>query len=159
VVRTRRNTLFTFGATRLPYVFLGDAAVNEGDVVLRHGEVTVDPPRILAPRDPVELEGFDLEDEDEGAIPVVLNRWVRFPPAKYQNSSSSMEISEGPLEAVTDRILRRLDDENDSRTGVIQGPSEMWGFSILGYVGQMIVRSAPENVGEFFERMGFGGAE
>ena len=157
VIRARRNALFTFGVTRMPYIFLGDSVVNEGDVVLRRGEVTVAPPRIIAPRDGAEFEGFELGDEGEMAIPVLINRWVKFPPAKYQNSGGAMEVVDGPLEGAVERELNRLDQKSDSRTGILHGPAETWGFSVLGYVGQMIVRSAPSNIGEYFERFGIDG--
>jgi hypothetical protein len=161
IVRTRKNLLYTFGSTRLPYRFLAPSAVNEGDVVLRRGTVTVEPPKILAPRNPVEFEGFGIEDEEgaEGMVPVLLNRWVHFPPAKYQNSNASLEVVGGPLEAALERQVNELDRENDIRTGVVLGPEDRWGFSVIGYVGQMVARSAPSNIGEFFERFGFDGAD
>jgi hypothetical protein len=160
VLRSRKNLLYTFGSTRLPYVFLAESAVNEGDVVLRRGEVTVDRPRIIAPANPVEFEGFGFEDgEEEGMIPVLLNRWIKFPAARYQNSSAALEVAGGPLEAATERVINELDRGNDIRTGVIQGPESVWGFSVLGYVGQMVARSAPGNIGEYFEHFGFNGPE
>jgi len=154
IVRARKHTLYTFGNTNLPYLFLAQSGVNAGDVVLRRGKVTVERPQIIAPRSPVELEGFDFEDMDEDAIPVLINRLVRFPPARYLNASQALDVVDGPLDAATERVADRLDQENDIRTGVIQGPEHVWGFSILAYVGQMIARSAPSNVGEFLERFG-----
>lgn len=153
-VKERRNVLYTFGHTRLPYIFLGDSAVNQGDVVMRCGEVTVEPPSIITPGPDVAFEGFEFEGEAADLLPVLLNRWVRFPAARYQNSAGVLEVVDGPLEAASDRVLESLDSESDIRTGVIQGPEATWGFSIIGYVGRMIVRSAPSNIGEYFERRG-----
>jgi hypothetical protein len=155
ILRTRKNLLYTFGKTNLPYVFLADSAVNEGDIVVRRGEVTVNPPKIIAPgNSDVELEGFGFEALDEGMVPVILNRWVQFPAAKYSNAHGSLDVVGGPIEKATEEVINRLDQSNDIRTGVIHGPEGAWGFSLLGYVGQMIVRSTPSNVGEFFERFG-----
>ncbi|MHC4887131.1 MAG: hypothetical protein ACYTGH_18795 [Planctomycetota bacterium] len=158
ILRQRKNLLYTFGATRLPYVFLGESAINQGDIVVRSGEVSVKRPQIIAPGQDVELEGFGFEElEGEGAeamIPVLLNRWVQFPPAKYANTHGTMEVVPGPLERAVENSVNRLDQKHDIRTAVITGNEAMWGFSVLGYVGQMIAKSAPSNIGEYFERFG-----
>ncbi|MBN1257096.1 MAG: hypothetical protein JXA52_05265 [Planctomycetes bacterium] len=159
ILRTRKNLLYTFGSTRLPYVFLANSGINRGDVVMRKGEVSVDRPKIFTPSNPVELEGFGFEELEEGMIPVLLNRWVHFPPAKYHNSSSALEVLDGPFERAQEEIINRLDRQNDIRTGVIQGLEHLWGFSVLGYVGQMIVRSTPSNIGEYFEHYGLNNPE
>ncbi|MFH0911768.1 MAG: hypothetical protein V1918_09730 [Planctomycetota bacterium] len=157
ILRARKNLLYTFGSTRLPYFFLAESSVNTGDVVLRRGEVTVERPRICAPHIPLELEGFDFGKLEKGMIPVLINRWVHFPVATYHNANLSLEVMDGPLDAASERVLKGLDRENDIRNGVVLGPEEAWGFSVLGYVGQMIARSAPSNIGEYFERFGLEG--
>ncbi|MHC4870315.1 MAG: hypothetical protein ACYTFY_00555 [Planctomycetota bacterium] len=154
IVRARKNLLFTFGATKLPYAFLAESAVNEGDIVLRKGTVTVEPPKIIAPSEEVQIEGFDFEESENGMVPVVLNRWVHFPAAKYQNSNTSLDVVTGPIEIAVEEVINKLDQKNDIRTGVISGFENTWGFSILSYVGQMIVKSAPSNIGEYYERFG-----
>jgi hypothetical protein len=159
ILRTRRNLLYTFGNTRLPYVFLGQSAINEGDVVKRQGEVTVEPPKIVAPGSGAEFAGFGLEELPEGVTPIILNRWVKFPTARYENAGGELEVVTGPLEGAIERTLEELERQNDIRTGVIRGPEDKWGFSLLGYVGQMIVRSTPGNIGEYFEHFGFPGDE
>ena len=93
VVRTRRNLLYTFGSTRLPYVCLSDSPQLAGDVVIRQGEVTAERPQIALPGRPFELEGVDFEEmagPDE--LQILLARRVAIPPARYTNKSSATRL-------------------------------------------------------------------
>lgn len=157
IVRARKNLLYTFGKTSLPYAFLAESVVNEGDIVLRKGTITVEPPKIIAPVDEIKLEGFEFDENEEGMVPVILNRWVNFPAAKYQNSNATLDVVTGPLDSAVEEVINKLDQKNDIKTGVVTGLEKSWGFSVLGYVGHMIVKSAPSNIGEYYERYGFEG--
>ena len=55
VIRERRHLLYTFGATRLPYVCV---TVADGKVLLHDGEVTAEKPNIVFPGRDFRLEGF-----------------------------------------------------------------------------------------------------
>jgi hypothetical protein len=42
IIRARAQSLETYSATQLPYIFLAESAVNSGDTVVRRGEVMVE---------------------------------------------------------------------------------------------------------------------
>lgn len=151
IVRTRKNDLFTFGATRLPYVFLAESLLNSGDIVVRRGEVTVDRPKIMTLRDLPQFEGFDFGDDP---VPVFMSRGIHLPAMKYENKHTSLAVEQGPMERALEKAVNLLDQESDSRSGVLIGPEDLWALSLVHYVGFMIVRSAPSNLGEYFERFG-----
>ncbi len=154
IVRERKNPLFTFGATRLPYVCLSESQRKRGRVVVRRGEVAAERPLIALPGQPFSFEGFEFEeDEQEILTRVLLARRIEMPRLKYTNKAAAARIEGGPLDAAIERAVNGLDQANDSRTAVISTPERVWNLSILVYVGAQIVRSAPANVAEHLERI------
>ena len=159
VVRARKNLLYTFGATRLPYICLSE--IPDG-VMVREGEVTAERPKIAVPGRDFQVEGFhpDWEAAARGSgeepVLVCLARRVEMPPAAYINTTGAARRESGPLGEALNRAVSRLDSGNDIRTGVLSAPEAAWTLSVLLYVGSQVARSAPENVREHFERMRFG---
>ncbi len=152
VIRVRKNLLYTFGATRLPYICLSDAPEKASEVVLRKGVITADRPQISIPGEELSFEGFG-EDEEERVLQVLFARRIEMPAAKYVNETDAALKVDGPLDKVTEKTVDTLEQENDSRTAVLQAPDEVWNLAILLYVGSQVVRSAPSNIAEHFERL------
>ena len=154
-IRVRKNLLYTFGTTRLPYICLSQSLTRPDDIIVRRGEVMADKPQIAVPGLDFSFEGFS--DADEGleadALAVLLARRISMPPSKYVNKAGGEVMETGPIAAAIDRALNRLDSENDIRTAVISAPEKVWGLSVLLYIGNQVARSAPSNVHEHFERL------
>jgi len=161
IVRARKNMLYTFGSTKLPYVCISRMPEDEGEVCVRRGEVTADRPKIAIPgHDGMKFEGFDLEgfgggEEHKGqeGLPVFLARRIEMPAANYVHTASGVRRERRGLEEATDREVDQLEKTGDIRTAVIQAPEQAWMLSVLMYVGTQIVRSAPGNIGEHLERL------
>ena len=175
IVRARKNLLFTFGATRLPYICLSPVE-GRAQVRLRQGEVTSQRPTIETP-DPslwsagtFGFEGFDDASDDNapgdapgggpnggggggGWLPVLIGRRVELPPARYVNTPAGAGLEPGGVEEVIGRVRERLDREHDIRTGVLVTPEATWALGVLLYVGAQMTRSAPSNLAEHFERI------
>ncbi len=159
-IKVRKNLLYTFGATRLPYVCLSQAPDNADQVVVRRGEVMADRPQIAIPNEILSLEGFDAAMEKAGEeMAVILARRISMPPSKYVNKAGAAVREHGPISEAIQRVVNRLENENDVRTGVIAAPERVWGLSILLYVGSQVARSAPSNVQEHFEHLRLRGGE
>ena len=160
VVRARKNLLYTFGATRLPYICLSE--IPDGGVMVREGEVTAERPKIALPGRDFRVEGFEPDwdasagEADDEPVLVCLARRVAIPPAAYVNTTAAARREGGTINEALDRTVSRLDSGNDIRTGVLSAPEAAWTLSVLLYVGSQVARSAPENVREHFERMRFG---
>ncbi|MBP5233288.1 MAG: hypothetical protein J6333_07770 [Planctomycetes bacterium] len=157
VVRERRHLLYTFGATRLPYVCV---TAGEGRVLLHDGEVTAEKPNILFPGRDFKLEGFDPDDDFPGAgedgaaaMPVFIAREIRMPAGDYTNREHPLRTVAGTVEEALAREIARLDAAHDIRTGVIHAPEAVWRLGVLFYVGAQIARSAEANVAEQAERL------
>lgn len=152
ILRARKNILFTFGPTKLPYICLSDN--GDGGVNVRHGEVTADKPAIAVPGREFGFEGFEIEGmADDAAVPVLIARGIHMPPLKYVNNSGKSRIVRGELRSVVDAELEALEDADDTKTGVIIAPDQVWKISILLYVGSQVARSAESNVHEHMERL------
>lgn len=156
IVRSRKNLLYTFGSTRLPYVVVTASPQSEGEVLVRRGEVTAERPKIAIPDQPFQFDGFDLKDGDEDLVQVMLARRIEMPPAKYVNKSDSTTSEKGTIGAAVERAANRLDRENDIRTALIVTPENVWNLAVLLYVGSQVARSAESNVSEHFERLRLG---
>ena len=154
-IRVRKNLLYTFGTTRLPYICLSQSLARPDDIIVRRGEVMADKPQIAVPGLDFSFEGFSGADEDLEAdtLAILLARRISMPPSKYVNKAGGEVMETGPIAAAIDRALNRLDSDNDIRTAVISAPEKVWGLSVLLYIGSQVARSAPSNVHEHFERL------
>ena len=154
-IKVRKNLLYTFGATRLPYICLSQSLENSKVIKVRTGEVLADKPQIAVPGEIFSFEGFEETDEkrNDEDLAVMLARRISMPPSKYVNKADAATDEPGPLDEAIQRVMNRLGNENDVRTGVISAPEQVWGLSILLYVGSQVARSAPSNVQEHFEHL------
>ena len=151
--RHRDTQLLTFGSTELPYIMLGESAVNIGDTVVRRGVVRVEKPQLILLRDPMEFEGFEYESNpSEASAFLALGRMASFPPGKYSNIEHRMEVFEGGLEKAIEHYDRRLDENDDGLTGLVTGPADFWALSLFVYVGKTVARSAPTDMNEMIRR-------
>lgn len=157
-VKVRKNLLYTFGATRLPYVCISQLTGDGDFVMVRSGEILADKPQIALPGEMFAFEGFEefWEEFADGEPVVSLARRISMPPSKYINKTDGQpQREQGPMAQVVERVVNRLENDNDVRTGVITGPEEVWGLSVFLYVGSQVARSAQSNVQEHMEHMRF----
>lgn len=151
IVRERKNLLYTFGATRLPYVCLSVREADSDFVAVRYGEVTAQKPQIAFPGQGASFEGFDGDGEE--GLPVFLARRVEMPPARYVNTEGESRVEAGGVEAVVERVYNELEQCHDIRTAIIRAPDSVWRISILLYIGSQIARSASSNISEHMEHL------
>lgn len=150
--RTRQNDLYTFGSTRLPYVFLGSSAINAGDTVIRRGEIRTEKPTLFLGGNPQsEFEGFE-EEGDDPSTPMLFARAFQMSGLNVHNDGMTLEVVEREVRSVVDGTLEEMDRQGDRRTAVVEGPEDLWALSLLIYAGEMTQRSAPGNVKDLLER-------
>jgi len=146
ILRLRLQDLATFEATVVPYIFLAESSVNQGDTVVRKGQVVIERPAIVLPRFSPQFDGFDFETtlhlSDEALATFLLVRGVQFPSLKYRHQLSSLDLIEGSLHQSIRQWTDQLAAAEDVKTGLVIGPEEAWQFSILLLVGVLVVRSA-----------------
>lgn len=155
VIREYQRTLYTFGDMELPYVFTAEHNRFKDRAVIRKGVVLINKPQIVLPgyrQGPEFAEGFEHTEIPPEAAYIL--RLTRLPYSQVTNRPLAEEkIEYGDLQSVIDRLSRQMDKQEDSETGLIKGEMEGAGISLMRYTLTLIVKSAPENVREFFEHI------
>ncbi len=155
VIRPRVMPLSTFSATHLPYIFLAESAVNIGDSVVRKGEVLVEKPSIILPSEFPHFEGFDSEKETAPNLDMLASllfvRGVRFPSMRYNNKTYSLEVFEGKLPDAVSFYEKKMKREENTATGLVIGPEDLWQFSVLIFIGGQMIRQADGDIKKMME--------
>ena len=153
VVRPRVEGLSTFEMTLCPYIFLAESSMNRGDTVVRRGQVAVDRASLILPS--ARFEGFDFDHDLQLSEDAILNflliRGIRFPSMRYRHELSSLDLREGPLREAIDHFRDDLARREDVATGLVVGPEAAWQFSVLIFVGSLMVRSAEGDLRRLIE--------
>jgi len=156
VHRERKSTLYTFGSTSLPYIFLAESAINKDDTVLRKGEINTDKPVILTGENLPNFSGFGDEYEGhEDEMRIIMGRQFNFPGFNYRHEGSQLEVLSKGIERVIDEYQNTLEKESNNRTALIVGPEDCWALSILIYAAKMTEKSASSNLNDIMERNKF----
>ena len=155
IVRMRLQDLATFETTAVPYVFLAESALNQGDTVVRKGQVLIERPAIVLPQFSPQFEGFDVEQDlqipKDMLATFLLVRGIQFPSLKYRHQMSSLDLVEQSLQQAIDQFGHQLSAAEDIKTGLVVGPEDAWQFSLLLLVGALVVRSAEGDVRRLLE--------
>jgi len=155
ILRMRMQDLSSVDTTTVPYVFLAESALNQGDTVVRRGHVLVERPSIVLPGFSPQFEGFafdqDLHVSEETIATFLLVRGIQFPSLKYRHETSSLDLFEGNLQRAITHFQDQLSRAEDIKTGLVIGLEEAWQFSILLLVGMLVIRSADGDLRRFVE--------
>ncbi len=156
IIREYQRMLFTFGDMEVPYVLVTEHDRFKDRAVIRRGVVMLQKPQIFLPSHyggPEFQEGFEHAD----AIPpeaTFLLRAMQLPYCQIRNRPIAREHMEyGSLQSILDRFEREMENQEDTETGLIKGPSEGADVSLMRYSLGLAIKSAPGNVREFFEHL------
>jgi hypothetical protein len=145
IIRSRVSSLNTFSDTHVPYILLSPSSINEGDTVVRQGEVVVQRPSLILPPNIPQFEGFDFPKEegmdDSSVASFLMVRGVSIPSLKYNNKTNSLEIFEGDLSKAVSSIASRLEREEDVLTGLMTCHEDTWQLSLLIFICSQIARN------------------
>jgi len=150
IIRSRVIGLQTFGETQVPYILLSPSTINEGDTVVRTGEVLVHRPSLILPPNIPQLEGFNFEDEDSFKEDTIINflmiRGITLPSMKYDNKVFSLNVFEGKIEDAIGVYGNRLQREENTSAGLICGPDEVWQLSVLIFICTQIAKNSSTDI-------------
>jgi len=156
IIRGRVKSLATFSHTEVPYIFLAESAVNEGNTVVRRGKIIVEKPMIILPQDMPQFDGFDFEKEmhvnQELVQTFFLMRGIRFPSLKYNNTVYNVDVDERSLTATVEHYRKKLESKENVTTALILGPEESWQFSLLFYMASLVGRAARTDIMNLLNR-------
>ncbi len=156
LVRLRLQDLATFEPTLVRYIFLAESSLNEGDTIVRKGQVILEKPSIILPGFSPHFEGFEFDPalhlNADALSTFLLVRGVQFPSLKYRHQISSLDVLEASLQKTIERCSEQLKMAEDITTGLVVGPEDAWQFSILMLVGALVVRSAQGDLRRMLEQ-------
>jgi len=150
IVRSRVTGLQTFSETQVPYILLSPSMINDGDTVVRTGEVLVHRPSLILPPNIPQLEGFNFEEEDsfkeDSMINFLMVRGISLPSMKYDNKIFSLNVFEGKMDDAIGVYGNRLQREENTSAGLICGPDDVWQLSLLIFVCSQIAKNSSMDI-------------
>jgi hypothetical protein len=151
VVRSPQQKLATFGSTNIYYYLITE--LTEWVNVIREGRVIAAKPKIVTPSYLINLEGFSLQARR--FIEIMGERYPHEPGIfyTYKNEPREMNIASEPIEAIVEKISRRIESQRDPLTAIIKGVEELWDVSLLKFTYELTRSSVQSNVAEL-ERHG-----
>jgi hypothetical protein len=157
IIRSRVSSLHTFDDTHVPYVFLSPSLINDGDTVVRKGEVVVQRPSLILPPNIPRFEGFEFEQEQgadqNSVINYLLVRGISVPSLTYNNKTSSLDVFEGEMTRAIAHFANQLEREEDVSCGLLAGHEEVWQFSILIFICSQIARNTQVDIRRLMDDM------
>lgn len=146
IVRARVSALQTFQSTAVSYILLSESSINQGDTVVRRGEVTVERPSLILPPNIPQLEGFHSDGlpafDQESIINFLLIRGVSLPSLKYDNKTYQLDVFEGGMSKAISYYLGELQQKENVDCGLLVGPEDVWPFSLLIFICSQIARNS-----------------
>lgn len=150
IIRSRVSALATFNVTQVPYILLSESSVNDGDTVVRRGEISVDRPSLILPPNIPQFEGFDFNEDQpfdvESMASFLLVRGVHLPSMKYDNKTYQLDIFEGDMDKAIKYYLKELQQKENVSSGLLTGPEEVWQFSLLIFICSQIARNSENDI-------------
>lgn len=154
VLRPPRQTLATFGTTRLNYYLLTAPIYAEpreagGETVVREGCVTSERPRVITPTYLINLEGFG----DNARRYLEMLRRKHGPHAqgifyKYKNEAKQPSIVSNNIESVAEHLNQQINKANDPLFAIITGVDELWDVSLMKFIYEFTSGSLESNIRE-----------
>ena len=156
IIRTRVQALMTFGETHVPYILLSESSINDGDTVVRTGEVLVERPSLYLPPNVPQFKGFDFEEKPQFNEDSFLNflfvRGVTMPSLKYNNTTHSLEVFEDKLSNTIEHYRDILLKQENVATGLIAAPEDCWQFSLLIFICSQIAKNMDVDIRKLLEK-------
>ena len=150
IIRMRIASLKTHVQTRVPYVLLSESSINEGDTVVRKGEILVERPALIIPPNNPQFYGFDfgsdINVDENSLINFLLVRGITLPSLRYDNKTSSLDIFEGRLSKAIEYYNNLLQRQEDVYAGLVSGPEDCWQFSLLIFICAQIARNVDADI-------------
>lgn len=153
IVRDVHYSLFTFGASDLPYYLILSGEKDDQAVSVTQGEVKITRPLIITPdRAGPEFEDFFEDADDENLAQFIMARTASFSNLKFRNQTGSKRIVSDSVEETVAKLNQKLDSEDEDRVAILTAPAALAGFAVLRYASERIMQSVPDNIQELREK-------
>ena len=158
ILRSPKQSLYTFGTTNITYYLLTHPAYADLDApvtetVIREGRVVAKRPRIVTPFYLSHLEGFGEEarryfeslarEYGPGTAGIFYT---------YKNEPKEMNIVSDSMPAVLDKINAKIDERGDNLSAIIRGEDVLWDVSLLKFIFELTRSSVGDNLNQMGRR-------
>ena len=153
IVRPVDYSLFTFGESVLPYFLVCGNQDGTDPLSVTQGDVRINRPMIVTPENSrPEFQNFFDSMEEEGIAQFLLARTATFSNLKFFIQSGKKQIVHDSMESAVEKIVKRLDDQEEDRVAVLTSPENLAGVAVLKYAAERVFQSASDNIQELRER-------
>ena len=158
ILRSPKQSLYTFGTTNITYYLLTHPAYADLDApvtetVIREGRVVAERPRIVTPFYLSHLEGFG--DEARRYFESLAREYGPGTAGifyTYKNEPKEMNIVSDSMPAVLDKINAKIDERGDNLSAIIRGEDVLWDVSLLKFIFELTRSSVGNNLSQMGRR-------
>ncbi len=98
-----------------------------------------------------QFEGFDFKNTDDPIdedmmINFLLVRGITLPSLKYDNTTHSLDVFEGNVDDAVSFYGNKLQREENTSTGLMTGPEDVWQFSLLIFICAQVARNSSSDI-------------
>jgi len=158
ILRTPKQSLYTFGTTNIYYYLVTEPVYSElmkniSETVVREGRVVAERPRIVTPYYLSRLEGFSAEARRY--FETVMREHgsnVRGLFYTYRNEPKELTIVSDSLLSVVDKLNAEIDKRGDPLAAIIKGEDELWDVSLIKFIYEVTRSSLQDNLSQLGSR-------
>ncbi len=156
VILAPEQQIATFGNTSFNFYLISELMDRVDQVRVRNGKIHAERPQILTPEhySKLLLDGFG--DKAQRYVDQLRERLHNIAVLRYGFQFRKTDVTEETLrdsmDAVISRTKRRVENENEPLSAVIQGVDDAWEVCLLKFTIDMIERSSGSNIGDFRKR-------
>lgn len=157
IIRPPRQSLATFGITKVYYYLVAEATYNEltkGDeTVIREGSVIAERPKIVTPSYLSRIQGFS--DEAKKYFEMLMTQFDPNSPGlyyAYRNEPKELNVVSDNLNAVIAKLNEKIDQNGDPLVSIIKGEDILWDVSIMKFIYEITELSVGDNVRQLNQR-------
>ncbi len=151
IVRAPKQSLATFGPTKVYYYLVAEATYSElidnSETVIREGRVIAERPKIVTPSYLSRVQGFSPEAKKY--FEMLMNEYDPDSPGlfyAYRNEPKELNVVSDNVVSVIEKLNTEIDQKGDPLTSIIKGEDMLWDVSILKFIYEITSRSLGENV-------------
>ncbi len=163
ILKAPEKLISTSRPTTLHFYVLAEPAYleifkNEGpETKIREGKISWEKPRLLTPGYLLDMEGFSSEAREAmkllaGQHPDLAGVLYRM---KYKREEAHIVTVPHTIMEAFRRLERKIEDQDNPFSVVIQGLDELWDVSLMKYVQELILKSAIQSQLPYYENKGY----
>jgi len=152
ILRTPKQSLYTFGTTNIYYYLVTEPVYSElmkntTETVVREGRVVAERPRIVTPYYLSQIEGFSTEARRyfEAAMREYGSN-VGGLFYTYKNEPKELTIVSDSLLSVVNKLNAEIDKRGDPLAAIIKGEDELWDVSLMKFIYEVTRSSLQDNL-------------